>query len=51
MSKSLLAKHHQRLEKNFVKDIKIFVKKKKKKSNNMSQKMKNKTFWNIGKII
>ena len=51
MSKNLSAKYYQenneRLQKNFVKDIKIFLKKKKKKSSNMvvnvikiSQKMK-----------
>ena len=39
MSKNLSAKYYQenneRLQKNFVKDIKIFLKKKKKKSSNM----------------
>ena len=54
MSKNSSAKYYQdnkeRLQKRLVKDIKIFLKKKKKKSNNMdkndteiSQKMKTKT--------
>ena len=53
MCKDLLAKHYQnnkeRLQKKIVKDVKIFLKKKKKKSDNMvengtkiSQQMKNK---------
>ena len=62
MCKKLLAKYYQenkeRLQKKLVKDIKIFLRKKKKKSNNMvvnvtkiSQKMKNKTLLSIEKIL
>ena len=62
MSKTLLAKYYQenkdRLQKKLVKDIKIFLKKKKKKSYNMvmnvkkvSQKIKNKIFLSIEKNI
>ena len=62
MSKNLSAKYYQenkeRLQKKLVKDIKIFLKKKKKKSDNMvvnvtniSQKMKNKSLLCIKKII
>ena len=62
MSKNLSAKHYpehnERLQKNLVKDIKIFLKKKKRKSKNMfenvtniSQKMKNKSLLSIGKNI
>ena len=58
MSKTLSAKYYQeneeRLQKNLAKDIKIFLKKKKKKSVNMvvnvtifSQKMKNKSSLSI----
>ena len=58
MSKTLSAKYYQeneeRLQKNLAKDIKIFLKKKKKKSVNMvvnvtkiSQKMKNKSLLSI----
>ena len=60
MSKTLSAKYHQqnkeRLQKKLVKDIKIFLKKKKKKHGIMcvnvtkiSQKMKNKSFLSIKK--
>ena len=56
MSKNLLAKYYQenkeRLQRKIMKDIKIFLKKKKQKSGNMvvnitkiSQKMKNKSLW------
>ena len=62
MSKKLSAKcyeeNKERLQKKLVKDIKIFLKMKKKKSNNMvvnvtkiSQKMKNKSLLNIEKNI
>ena len=62
MSKTLLAKYYQenkdRLQKKLVKDIKIFLKKKKKKSYNMvmnvkkiSQKIKNKIFLSVEKNI
>ena len=62
MSKTLLAKYYQenkdRLQKKLVKDIEIFLKKKKKKSYNMvmnvkkiSQKIKNKIFLSIEKNI
>ena len=62
MCKKLLAKYYQenkeRLQKKLVKDIKIFLRKKKKKSNNMvvnvtkiSQKMKNKSLLSITKEI
>ena len=62
MSENLSAKYYQenkeRLKKELVKDIKIFLKKKKKKSNNMvmnitkiSQRMKNKSHLSIGKKI
>ena len=62
MSKTLSAKHYQenkeRLQKKLVKDIKIFLKKKKKKSDNMvvnvtkiSQEMKNKNLLSIEKNI
>ena len=62
MSKTLSAKYHQenkeRLQKKLAKDIKIFLKKKKKKNSNMvvnvtkiSQKMKNKGFLSIEKIF
>ena len=62
MSENLSAKYYQenkeRLKKELVKDIKIFLKKKKKKSNNMvmnitkiSQRMKNKSLLSIGKKI
>ena len=62
MSKTLSAKYYQenkdRLQKKLVKDIKIFLKKKKKKSYNMvmnvkkiSQKIKNKIFLSIEKNI
>ena len=62
MSKNVSAKYYQgnreRLQKKLVKDIKIFLKKKKKKSNNMavnitkiSQKMQNKSLLSIEKNI
>ena len=62
MSKTLSAKYYQenkeKLQKKLVKHIKIFLKKKKKKSDNMvanvtkiSQKMKNKSLLSIGKHI
>ena len=62
MSKDSSAKHYQnnkeRLEKKIVKDIKAFLKKKKRKSNNMVmndtkiyQKMKNKSLLSIEKNI
>ena len=62
MSKHLSAKYYQenkeRLQKKLVKDIKIFLKKKKKKRDNMvvnvtniSQKMKNKSLLSIEKNI
>ena len=62
MSKSLSAKYYHEnkeiLQKKLVKDIKIFLKKKKKKSNKMvvnvtkiSQKMKNKSLLSIEKNI
>ena len=62
MSKYLSAKYYQenkeRLQKELVKDTKIFLKKKKKKSNNIvvnvtniSQKMKNKSLLCIEKIL
>ena len=62
MSKTLSAKYYQenkdRLQKKLVKDINIFLKKKKKKSYNMvmnvkkiSQKIKNKIFLSIEKNI
>ena len=62
MSKNLSAKYYQankeRLQKKLVKDIKIFIKKKKKKSNNMAvnvtkifQKKKNKSVLSIEKNI
>ena len=62
MSKKLSAKcyeeNKERLQKKLVKDIKIFLKMKKKKSDNMvvnvtkiSQKMKNKSLLNIEKNI
>ena len=61
MFKNLSATYYQenkeRLQKNLVKDIKIFLQKKMKKSNSMimnvtkiSQKMKNKSFLSIEKI-
>ena len=60
MFKTLSAKHYQenreRLQKKLVKDIKIFLKKKKRKTDNMvinvtkiSQKMKSKSFFCIEK--
>ena len=60
MSKNLSAKYYQenneRLQKNLVKDIKIFLRKKKKKSSNMVvnvtkifQKMKNKSLLSVEK--
>ena len=62
MFKTLLAKYYpenkERLQKNLVKDIKIFLKKKKKKKNNMvvnitkiSQRMKNKGLLSIEENI
>ena len=62
MPKTLSAKYYQenneRLQKKLVKDIKIFLEKKKKKSSNMvvnvtkiSQKMKNKSLLSIEKSI
>ena len=62
MSKNLSAKYYQenkeRLQKKLVKDIKIFIKKEKKKSNNMvvnvtkiSQKMKKINWLSIEKNI
>ena len=62
MFKNLSATYYQenkeRLQKNFVKDIKIFLQKKMKKSYSMimnvtkiSQKMKNKSFLSIEKIL
>ena len=62
MSENLPAKYYQenkeRLQKKLMKDIKIFLKKKKRKSNNMvvnvtkiSQKMKNKSLLSIEKNI
>ena len=62
MSKTLSAKYYQEnkeiIQKNLVKDIKIFLRKKKKKSNNMivnvtkiSQKIKNKSLLSIEKNI
>ena len=62
MSKNLSAKYYQEnkeiIQKNLVKDIKIFLRKKKKKSNNMivnvtkiSQKIKNKSLLSIEKNI
>ena len=62
MSKNLSAKYcpenKERLQKNLVKDIKIFLKKKKRKSKNMvenvtniSQKMKKKSLLSIEKNI
>ena len=62
MSKNLSAKYYQenkeRLQKKLVKDIKIFLKKRKKKSDNMLmnvtkifQKMKNKSLLSIEKNI
>ena len=62
MSENLSAKYYQenkeRLQKKLMKDIKIFQKKKKRKSNNMvwnvtkiSQKMKNKSLLSIEKNI
>ena len=62
MFKNLSATYYQenkdRLQKNLVKDIKIFLQKKMKKSNTMimnvtkiSQKMKNKSFLSIKKIL
>ena len=62
MFKNLSATYYQenkeRLQKNLVKDIKIFLQKKMKKSNSMimnvtkiSQKMKNKSFLSIEKIL
>ena len=62
MSKNLSAKYYQenkeRLQKKLVKDIKIFLKKRKKKSDNMFvnvtktfQKMKNKILLSIEKNI
>ena len=62
MSKMLSTKYYQegkeRLQKKLVKDIEIFLKKKKKKSNNMVmnvtkifQKIKNKSFLSIEKNI
>ena len=62
MSKILSTKYYQegkeRLQKKLVKDIEIFLKKKKKKSNNMVmnvtkifQKIKNKSFLSIEKNI
>ena len=62
MSKSLSAKYYQdnieRLQENLVKDIKIFLQKKKKKSDcivvnvtKISQKMKNKSLLSIEKNI
>ena len=63
MSKALSAKYDhenkkrlQKKQKKLVKDIKIFLKKKKKKNGNMnvtkiSQKMKNKSLWSIEKDI
>ena len=62
MSKNSSAKYYQnnkeRLQKNLVKDIKVFLKKKKKKSDNMVvndtkiyKKMKNKSLLSIEKAI
>ena len=68
MSKNLSAEYYQEIKKDYkkklVKDINIFLKKKKKKSNNMvmkiwlhnmvtkiSQKMKNKSLWSTEKIL
>ena len=62
MFKNLSATYYQenkeRLQKHLVKDIKIFLQKKMKKSNSMimnvtkiSQKMKNKSFLSIEKIL
>ena len=62
MSKNLSAEYYQEIKKDYkrklVKDIKIFPKKKKKKSNNMVmnatkifQKMKNKSLWSTEKIL
>ena len=68
MSKNLSAEYYQEIKKDckkkLVKDINIFLKKKKKKSNNMvmkiwlhnmvtkiSQKMKNKSLWSTEKIL
>ena len=60
MSKTLLANYHQenkeRLQKKLAKDIKIFLKKKKKKSmvvnvTKISQKMKNKGLLSIETIL
>ena len=62
MSKNLSAKYYQenkeRLQRKIMKDIKIFLKKKKQKSGNMvvnitkiSQKMKNKSLLSIEKDI
>ena len=62
MSKTLSSKYYQenkeKLQKKLVKDIKIFMKKKKKKSHNMvvnitkiSQKMKNKSLLSIEKKL
>ena len=62
MSKTLSAKYYhenkERLQKKLVKDIKIFLKKKKKKSDNMvvnvtniSQKTKKKSLSSIEKIL
>ena len=62
MSKKSSAKYYQnnkeRLQKNLVKDIKVFLKKKKKKSDNMVvndtkiyKKMKNKSLLSIEKAI
>ena len=62
MSKNLSAKYYQEnkeiIQKNLVKDIKIFLRKKKKKSNNMivnvtkiSQKIKNKSLLSIEKNV
>ena len=56
MSKDSLAKYYQNIKERLVKDIKVFLKKKKKKSNNMVvndtkiyQKMKNKSLLSIEK--
>ena len=57
MSKILSAKYYQenkeRLQKKLVNNIKIFLKKKKRKSNNtkISQKMKNKSLLGVEKNI
>ena len=58
LSATYYKENKERLQKNLVKDIKIFLQKKMKKSNSMimnvtkiSQKMKNKSFLSIEKIL